>query len=310
MKLRSVFIYFILFVSNQSFADELGYAREYFNTKTGELYWDLGAEVRIKFIPKCTVYTSSSYQDRFDTRLHKLMKGVDYFGIIRDYGVAGLACDSRGLSYIYLLSQSGEFQSLYEENSIQLDGEEKRYFYNENISGSEKYEPIHAALQKNQTEIRVTIPRTYSLSKSRPGFLDQQVSYLIRLSKLDEADKLSRPIALKEVERLNDLLPRKYLIILLINIILIASLVTLILLYKIKIHPRIAFGLKFVVKKINSLPANIARNFGGGSRIIKSEKMKSYSVADELLKWAKLKEDGLISEKEFQIARDKIMSDH
>jgi len=41
--------------------------------------------------------------------------------------------------------------------------------------------------------------------------------------------------------------------------------------------------------------------------IIKSESLKSYSVADELIKWAKLKEDGYISNKEFQEARDKLL---
>ena len=46
------------------------------------------------------------------------------------------------------------------------------------------------------------------------------------------------------------------------------------------------------------------------SQIIKNENMRSYSVADELLKWAKLKEDGLISEEEFKKAREKIMSKH
>ena len=34
------------------------------------------------------------------------------------------------------------------------------------------------------------------------------------------------------------------------------------------------------------------------------------SVADELLKWAKLKEDGHISEEEFQEARDKLLKKH
>ena len=41
--------------------------------------------------------------------------------------------------------------------------------------------------------------------------------------------------------------------------------------------------------------------------IIKAEKLKQYSVADELLKWAKLKEDGHISEEEFNEAKDKLL---
>lgn len=41
--------------------------------------------------------------------------------------------------------------------------------------------------------------------------------------------------------------------------------------------------------------------------IIKGERMKQFSVADELLKWAKLKEDGHITEQEFNEARSKLL---
>ncbi len=48
-------------------------------------------------------------------------------------------------------------------------------------------------------------------------------------------------------------------------------------------------------------------NTGAEIDIIKGEKLKHYSVADELLKWAKLKEDGHITEEEFSEARKKIL---
>lgn len=41
--------------------------------------------------------------------------------------------------------------------------------------------------------------------------------------------------------------------------------------------------------------------------IIKGERLRQYSVADELLKWAKLKEDGHITEEEFNEARAKLL---
>jgi hypothetical protein len=41
--------------------------------------------------------------------------------------------------------------------------------------------------------------------------------------------------------------------------------------------------------------------------IIKGEMLKQYSVADELLKWAKLREDGHITEQEFNEARAKLL---
>jgi hypothetical protein len=42
--------------------------------------------------------------------------------------------------------------------------------------------------------------------------------------------------------------------------------------------------------------------------IIKGEKLKQYSVADELIKWAKLKDDGHISDEEFNEARKKLLN--
>ncbi len=41
--------------------------------------------------------------------------------------------------------------------------------------------------------------------------------------------------------------------------------------------------------------------------ILKTENMKSYSVADELLKWKELKDQGLISEKDFEDMKKKII---
>ena len=41
--------------------------------------------------------------------------------------------------------------------------------------------------------------------------------------------------------------------------------------------------------------------------IIKGERLKSYSVADELLKWAKLKDEGHISQEQFDIAKAKLL---
>ncbi len=41
--------------------------------------------------------------------------------------------------------------------------------------------------------------------------------------------------------------------------------------------------------------------------LIKSEKLKQFSVADELLKWAKLKEGGHISAEEFDEMRKKLL---
>jgi hypothetical protein len=49
------------------------------------------------------------------------------------------------------------------------------------------------------------------------------------------------------------------------------------------------------------------RNDDNEVDIIKAERLRSYSVADELLKWAQLKTDGHISQAEFDEARAKIL---
>lgn len=41
--------------------------------------------------------------------------------------------------------------------------------------------------------------------------------------------------------------------------------------------------------------------------IIKGERLRSFSVADELIKWAKLKEEGHVSEQEYNDARKKLL---
>lgn len=71
----------------------------------------------------------------------------------------------------------------------------------------------------------------------------------------------------------------------------------------------------FFYKPLSCHQAFVAENgiFGSSSRsqkelsILKTENMKSYSVADELLKWKELKDQGLVTEKEFEEMKRKIM---
>lgn len=64
--------------------------------------------------------------------------------------------------------------------------------------------------------------------------------------------------------------------------------------------------------EINGIFATKPKNTSGAVAlgevdIIKGKNLKKYSVADELIKWAKLKEDGHISEEEFNEARKKLL---
>lgn len=83
----------------------------------------------------------------------------------------------------------------------------------------------------------------------------------------------------------------------------------------------IIFGYKFALTKLlfeplvahkewvelNGVFSSKAKSKDVEIDIIKGERLKSFSVADELIKWAKLKEDGHISEQEFNDARKKLL---
>lgn len=59
--------------------------------------------------------------------------------------------------------------------------------------------------------------------------------------------------------------------------------------------------------ELNGVFSSKANNKETEIDIIKGERLKSFSVADELIKWAKLKDDGHISEQEFNDARKKLL---
>lgn len=63
----------------------------------------------------------------------------------------------------------------------------------------------------------------------------------------------------------------------------------------------------WLIQKVSAVDGRSTSGNTGEIDIIKGERLRSFSVADELLKWAKLKEDGHISEQEFAEARRKLL---
>lgn len=170
---------------------------------------------------------------------------------------------------------------------------------------SDNFDPVYSALQVGAIEIAVDI-----YGRADTGFIYNDLpyaSYLVNLSNLEGADRLSKILAVEKSEDISRTLYIKYFLITLINLAFFALIFVVIFAYKAKLHPKIVKGVKFFYKKISKL---IFRKEVDGAQIIKNENLRSYSVADELLKWAKLKEDGLISEEEFKKAREKIMGKH
>lgn len=64
---------------------------------------------------------------------------------------------------------------------------------------------------------------------------------------------------------------------------------------------------EWIAGKVSAVHGRSKLGNTGGIDIIKGERLRSFSVADELLKWAKLKDDGHITEQEFSEARRKLL---
>lgn len=62
-----------------------------------------------------------------------------------------------------------------------------------------------------------------------------------------------------------------------------------------------------IARKVSVFLGRSSLGSAGGIDIIKGERLRSFSVADELIKWAKLKSDGHITENEFSDARRKLL---
>jgi len=72
------------------------------------------------------------------------------------------------------------------------------------------------------------------------------------------------------------------------------------------LHPMRA-NRDWLAEKFSIAPRGSTSSSAGDIDIIKGERLRSFSVADELLKWAKLKEDGHITDIEFSEARRKLL---
>ncbi len=62
-------------------------AVENFNRETGELYWELDSEVRLRYIPICKTVT-----DDFDT-LNEIIHEIDIFSILDWGGPYTISCN-------------------------------------------------------------------------------------------------------------------------------------------------------------------------------------------------------------------------
>lgn len=110
-----------------------------------------------------------------------------------------------------------------------------------------------------------------------------------------------------EVEIINSHVFDAYKNILIGDFFIISTLVIGLFLFKIKIYPALKARCMALALILSELLKKLKKAVNFDSRIIKIQGLKSYSVADELLKWSKLRDEGLVSEDEYHEARAKLL---
>ena len=286
---------------------------EHFDLKTGKLYWDLDGEVRLRYIPNCQA--DRNYADT----VYELMRELDPFSIL-DYSGRPyiVSCKKRGLRVTYRLREDEMFPEAYGK-AITINDKIIKY-YTESFeiikdrSDSDNYQNIYAALQAQKPIVAAVYRNSYFETLNHViGYREKpEAQVVINASTLDEADRINANLASVEAKQRNNKIYHKYWVVLFLDVALLSLLVFGLFL----IRRWILCSSRASFEKISTYKARFktpALEFlkiikPKRSTIIKTDNLKTYSVAVELLKWAQLKEAGVVSEEEFQDARRKIMS--
>ena len=276
---------------------------ETFNTETGELFWDINKEVRLKYISGCQISNSDKA-----SAVYNIIKSIDLFLQIHYYETMSVVeCKERGLRVIYKLRQDGLFPPMYK--SITINNKDLNYASTiyptlRSYYDKDNYQAIYAAIQ-TKSLVTVKIKERYSRYSSRPFS-----AKIISILNLDNSDAIKVKILGKAVIAKNNKLREKYKYVIIYNILGLLAVIVLLIIYKLKVHPLAKTILSKSKSTLAAIPNLLHRFKKDNIGIIKSDKMRSYSVADELLKWAELKKNGDVSEEEYNIARNKILKDN
>ena len=283
-------------------------------TETGDLYWDINSEVRLKYIPLCRL---SEYGDHSrDTVLHSIINKLDLFSVLGyNNSEKYINCSGRGLRLIYKLREDSLFPIDYNDNNEitindkALNFATKRYPSLGDYYNSENYQKIYSAIQTNARVI-VSVKsigystRIKSIISGKPSILLQRH---ISIKNIKKSDDLSKYVLQGSVDELNTKIKKKYKFIILYDLLLAIALIVFLILLKARVYPLVKNIFGFSKVLIYKLVGRVLNVINLDSKIIKADKLKTYSVSDELLRWAKLKEDGHISDLEYEEARKKLL---
>jgi len=217
---------------------------------------------------------------------------------------SSLVCSKRGIRFINKLKQDGSFSD-FDRPTIYINKEWAYLVSQDTIQrhfAEKNYEPVYAALQ-TATPVNISI-KTDLLYNSIE--LTQQID----TSRIDQAEKTQTAIIQRQIDEKNTKLDVSHTLFLILNalialgILWLASAITLKHFSKVKAF---AGGLKMKLAEIHRLrfrfkPIVIERN------TISIEPTNTFSVADELSKLARLRDEGNISQDEFFVEKTKLLS--
>lgn len=238
--------------------------------------------------------------------LERLMRGLDFFSIIGTQELTTVRCGERGLRPIYLLREDNLFPPLYGKK-ITINNEPLKYYetyYSLIADGadSENYQHLYSALKSNKPVVAAVYLNDYTLDNKYP-----QIEVVINTSILDAADKIIEDNAYAESIKINNEVIRRFWIAGLVTFVMLFCLALGFIRISRKVKKPLS-RLYYWASRLSACILTFVHKFNSKeSSIIKTDGLKPYSVADELLKWSQLKDAGIVSEEEFQEARKKIM---
>ena len=284
-----------------AFSQASSFATENFESSTGKISWKIGKNITAAYSPDCQIDSMASYDDR--PWRNKLIIDLDFLSILDSHEKAEfpspkyerfLVCHQRGL--VFFLDNSVRDNFLLFGGSIEVDGKTairyKREIYKSPLSVDSK----NASVKVSERDVDYYISGNEFITNTQIDLINTPL-----------ADKVSRAIALEQIDILNADLFKKYKIVIAYNLLVLIIGLMALFMFKKKVYPLIKSSVKDTINKALILIKGMRVKGGFESGIIKTQSFKAFSVADELIKWSKLRDDGVVTVEEYELARAKLL---
>jgi hypothetical protein len=320
----------ILIVSTFFLFSFFSFGQSEFDSSTDELYWDVNERVRFLYVPACRL---DGVMDQIKPSFfHNVMNKINFFGVVIR-GQKHIVCAHSG--GIKIVDKQGYFFSDYKKsNHLEVNGEslllesDISSISNNHVSftlepilfnkqktewyfgklGDGTYDYFHGSSSRNnlstllnaRNENDEVIIKEISESPFYPYNEEvKSIKILFNVSGFDAAEKARNDYVESYISVIENEIIAAYIFIFVCYFFLVCSVVGAMYFTKIKFFPY----LKQIFERFHTVENEKK------SKIIKRDKLASYSVADELMKWTKLREDGHISEKQYLAAKKEILGE-